>query len=111
MFRFTLPGLLVCVSLSIAQAGDVVKKDQAAIQGAWKIVRVTSKGEELPKTTFAEQVFVFDGEKLRCQVAGLFEQVATFRLGERETPKTIDSDNDLGLFGIYSLEGDTLTIC
>ncbi len=96
--------------------GDVVKKELEKFQGTWKYVSMDVEGKQQPgevvKFTLiikGDQWTVWAGQKIVAQ--------ARIKLDPNRKPRTIDLtstlDADKGrlIRGIYSLEGDRLTMC
>jgi uncharacterized protein (TIGR03067 family) len=96
-------------SPSAAAAGD--RSDREKMQGNWKIVRCEFSGRNQDQALGVEDT-ISDGRWLRPN-----RRTAEYRLKLDSTkdPKSVDLSADrLGdqtLKGIYSLEGDRLTIC
>lgn len=109
-----------------------VTGDLESIQGTWSVVRYEMDGEPLP---IKDDQMVFAGEKCSLiEEKGKHQVEESFKLGPAAKPKTIDltSTSKVTEFqpigqektppkvlkteteiseGIYTLEGDTLTIC
>ena len=97
-----------------AQGGDdaVLKKEKAALEGAWKIVSretLNSKGAP-PGSTVWE--FGKDGKSLTTTKDGKATK-GTFTLNPAGKPKEIDImlSKDKTVEGIYQIEKDTLKLC
>ena len=97
-----------------AQAGDdAQKKDKAAIQGKWKVVRFeTSKGQD-PNVEGATIEFDKDGKNLVFTHMDKAKK-GTFSLNPAGKPKEIDitpTDENRTFEGIYAFEKETLKLC
>jgi uncharacterized protein (TIGR03067 family) len=109
-------GGLAYHGLAGASSDKVEKKprvDKDAIQGAWKVVKVVEDGEDASDTdngkTFRSKALTITAE--RIVLKGVFEM--TYKLDPASKPRSIDLDNGGGktFDGVYTLEGNTLTIC
>ena len=96
-------------------AKDTSKGDQAAIQGAWKVVSVEGEGRT---ETVTETVLIrFDGDQVYHDKDGQKVNPATFKLDEEKKPKQIDLSYTEGenkgkmVRGIYELTDDSLRVC
>jgi uncharacterized protein (TIGR03067 family) len=101
--------------LVLGAQGDeaALKKDKAALQGAWKIASFeTTKGKD---ANFEGAMLEFDkeGKNLTFTFNGQTKK-GTFKLNPAGKPKEIDikpADEDKTFEGIYQVEKDTLKIC
>ena len=109
--------LMIFVVASLLFADDKpkeAKKDQDAIQGAWKVESIERGGQ---KSTPPGVVLVMKGENYVVKENDQESEEGTFKLDSEKKPKTIDfkitKGNDKGKnqVGIYSIEGDTVRIC
>jgi uncharacterized protein (TIGR03067 family) len=92
---------------------DDVKKEMAQFQGTWECVSVEVDGKKTPYKGFT---VVLKGDQWTVCEGGRCAAKVTFELKPTKKPKTIDLvDTDVEkkrvIRGIYSLEGDTLTVC
>jgi uncharacterized protein (TIGR03067 family) len=85
------------------------KTDQDKLQGTWTLVSEESGGKRTGKDKLKKVEWVFEGDKYR--VGGKVPW-GRFKLDPGQNPKTIDLTDPKGRegFGIYKLEGDTLTV-
>jgi RNA polymerase sigma factor (sigma-70 family) len=92
---------------------DKPKEDKDAIQGSWKVVKVQENGKDASDTdngkTFMSAPLSITGTKIVLE--GVFEM--NYQLDPTAKPKAIDLDNggDKSFSCVYSLDGNTLTIC
>jgi uncharacterized protein (TIGR03067 family) len=92
---------------------DGVKKEMAKFQGTWKFISMEVDGTKTPYKGLTvvlkgDQWTVCEGDRCAAKV--------TFELNPTKKPQTIDLvDVDVEkkrlIRGIYSLEGETLTVC
>jgi RNA polymerase sigma factor (sigma-70 family) len=98
------------------QATIAARKDYQELQGVWQAVAVAIEGKPAAEVSFAHQVWVFDGNRIRGSAPFL-----TYTLSAFETPKAISltyrsrkSNTEYGPvvtdLGIYEIKGDNLTI-
>jgi uncharacterized protein (TIGR03067 family) len=109
--------VVLTVPLLMAADNDDVKKELKALQGKWKVVSLEAGGNVLPKEAVPDFTFTVgaDGKSTGKHPKGEYE--ATVTVDPRKKPKTIDNLHESGdqkgkkQYGIYKLEGDTLTVC
>ena len=96
---------------------DASKKDFDKIQGEWSLVTLHIEGKPAPEDRVKASKMTFKGnEASHVGQNGKLEK-GTFKLDASKTPKAIDISPSSGpqkgetLLGIYSIEGETLTIC
>jgi len=115
-------GMVVVLTASIGFADD--KKDDkkpAKLDGKYLITAVEIGGEKFPddlitKGSDAERTIVIKGDQIIASKGGK-DDPATIKLDASKTPAHIDVTSKKGdgkdekMYGIYKLDGDTLTIC
>jgi uncharacterized protein (TIGR03067 family) len=93
---------------------DVAKEEMTKFQGTWRFVSMEVQGEKKPDGEFKKFSSVLKGDQWTVSVGDKIAAQTFFRVDPTKKPKTIDLiDVDKGriIRGIYSLEGDTLTVC
>jgi uncharacterized protein (TIGR03067 family) len=99
----------VCLLFSAPVSGG----DLEDFQGEWEIVAVQSQGQNIQLP--GKPTLKIEGNKSTSTVNGKTMEVATFKLDEAKTPKTIDTasqaENGATKLGIYQIEGDEMAIC
>lgn len=97
---------------------DLAKRDQAAIQGKWKVVAMEAQGNQAPAEVVAVLKYIFKDNKLTITPGEPGFTHDTFKLNPSAKPAAIDitpaepgrAADDMQK-GIYTLEGDRLKIC
>jgi uncharacterized protein (TIGR03067 family) len=120
MTRCVFPAFVVVLFLSSSSAGDKddAKKDQKALQGAWKIVSSESGGMDSTEL-FKDAFVVFEGDTFVLKKGDEVGLKGTFKIDPSKKPRAIDititegGEGDKGkvLHGIYELGKDTLKWC
>jgi uncharacterized protein (TIGR03067 family) len=105
---------ILLLSAALAAGGgraDETDKEQAKLEGTWKIVRVTYDGEVVPKDRIEGATFVFSKDRLKMIAPKGEVEEYTYRLDASKSPKQIDltRKKETGRC-IYKLDKDTLTI-
>jgi uncharacterized protein (TIGR03067 family) len=108
--------LAAAVAASAADGKDDANKtDLRALQGTWKVEKMTRDGEEVPKDNAPKVLFIFVGNKVTIDMEGQpTKETATVVLGAARTPKTIDlvpPGKRPMVYGIYQVHGDTVKLC
>ncbi len=113
-----LPALLVvAVGLLLAAddpKDDAVKKEMAKFQGTWKFVSMEVEGQKKPPDDFNKYTVVLQGDQWTVSEGDKIAAKVTFKLDPTKKPKTIDlidAEKKRLMRGIYTLEGDKLTVC
>jgi uncharacterized protein (TIGR03067 family) len=109
--------LLVISAVSLlATGGNGAKEDLEAMQGKWRVMSLTTNGEEQPAEELKDLRLEIKGNKYLITYRG--ETVSrTFKLQPTKKPKAMDITYDDGPnkgktgHTIYELDGDTLRIC
>ncbi len=105
---------------AISLGGDVVeaiRKDKAALQGAWKVTASISKGEKSTPDEIKDLALLFRGDGIAVREGGQTHDNFSYLLDPTKKIKEIDLILKAGPQkgrvdrGIYLLAGDTLTIC
>jgi uncharacterized protein (TIGR03067 family) len=105
-------GLAVDLPARDDKKPDKPKKDEDAIQGSRKVVKVEKDGKDASDTDegkrFMSNPFTITGDKIALEDLDL-----TYKLDAAAKPKAIDLDNGRGktFDCVYSMDGDTLKIC
>lgn len=121
MTRYVLPILAVVLFLSPSAVADKddAKKDQDALQGAWKVVSSETGGTDRTEEIKDHRI-VFDGGTFALKRGDEVGLKGTFKLVPSKKPKAIDMTITEGgregergkvLHGIYELGKGTLKWC
>jgi uncharacterized protein (TIGR03067 family) len=110
-----LPGVIAVLALVAAEPNDASKKDLSLMQGDWAAESMVRDGYKFPEEDAQAYFRTVKGDS--CSVSR-FNKVSgkgTLKLDATKNPKAIDFVLDGGkappIAGIYSIEGDTLTLC
>jgi uncharacterized protein (TIGR03067 family) len=110
-----LPGVMAVVLLAAAESNEASKLDLERMQGDWAADAMTRDGQKFPDEDAQAYFRTIKGD---TYTVFRFSKVAgqgTMKLDATKSPKTIDFTPAGGkikpIAGIYSLEGDTLTLC
>jgi uncharacterized protein (TIGR03067 family) len=109
--------LILAVGLLLAAddiKDDAVKKEMARFQGTWKFVSMEVEGKMKPDKDFNKYTVVFKGDQWTVSEGDKIAAKVTFKLDPTKKPKTIDLidvEKKRLIRGIYTLEGDKLTVC
>ena len=121
MTRYVLPAFAVVLflSLSLAADKDDAKKDQDAIQGAWKIVSSETGGTNRTEEA-KDHLIAFEGDTFALKKGDEVGLKGKFKLDPTKKPRAIDMTITEGgregekgkvLHGIYELGKGTLKWC
>jgi uncharacterized protein (TIGR03067 family) len=111
---FALSLVLTCAADAQDDKKPDSKSDQKKMQGTWTIEKFLREGKPFPEDRRKQILVIVKGNKMALKV-GDREEAIEFTLDPSKKPPTIDFVGRLGKqevksFGIYSLEGDKLTI-
>jgi len=94
-----------------------VGDDRAALQGTWKVMESTSKGDKVPADELKDLYLIFKDNAINIREGGKTSENFLFLIDPTKNPKEIDLILRVGPQkgrvdrGIYQLDGDTLRIC
>jgi uncharacterized protein (TIGR03067 family) len=114
--------LALCVAVAATAVGarqaladkKETPKDAEKILGTWALVSYEEGGKKAPEELLKNaQVVLTAGGKMTVKNADGKVSELTYKLGPDSKPKEFDCTDDKGrmMFGIYKLDGDTLTVC
>jgi len=92
------------------------EKDEVLIRGSWRVASVRQEAKELPKVALVQMRFIITESSISFGKVGQEQRGFDYTLDPKKTPKAIDTTHSLGpgkpilQLGIYSLEGETLTL-
>ena len=119
MPRYIVTALVAGLLLAAEGKKDDAKKDQEALQGAWKVVASEAGGKDQTEE-FKDHLLVFEGDTFALKKGDEIGVKGTFKLDPSEKPRAIDvtitedgREGDKGkvLHGIYELDKGTLKWC
>jgi uncharacterized protein (TIGR03067 family) len=101
------------ISLSV---GLGVDKGLEALQGTWRVEKLTARGKEVPPEKAKAITFVIERDAVKRLVNGVDRKdPATLKVDASKKPAQIDlvpaKEGDPTMLGIYELDGDTLRWC
>jgi uncharacterized protein (TIGR03067 family) len=97
--------------------GQEKKADIDRIQGSWKMTKIEVEGKPPPPEYVEKGKFVFKNNNVSIYQDDKVQEQATFVLDSAKRPPMIDFTATEGpgkgkiSYGIYRIEGDSLTIC
>jgi len=109
----------VCVVLLLgADSKDDAKKDAEKLQGKWVVKSAERGGKavDLDKEERLPKSLTFKDEKITVVIKAR-ENTGGFKLGRAEKFGTLDltpddaTDKEHSILAVYTLDGDTLTVC
>jgi uncharacterized protein (TIGR03067 family) len=110
--------IALALGAAAAAAGpEEQRKEQAKLEGRWRVTRVEIDGEPLPPEDVRGMGLAFKGDRLVSERGGKKVEEGAYRVNPSATPKTMDVDFAEGPNKgktwpvLYALEGDTLRIC
>jgi uncharacterized protein (TIGR03067 family) len=112
--------LLVVVAVGLLMAADETKdenkNEMERFQGTWTWVSIEDDGVKTPEKDFKDIKMVIKDDKFTVTGGGMSFS-GTFKIDATKKPKTIDvtfsdaPEKGMTVKGIYTLEGDTYTVC
>lgn len=110
MVRFMMALAAGCLLALGVDAGNASKQDQQAIQGKWRFIERTKRGEKEKPDPGVH--LVFKAEEWQLLDKGKVDKTGRFNLDATKKPKTIVvSEGENRRYGIYLLEKDKLKVC
>ena len=120
MTRFILAAMAVGVwlgqSICLAdEKADAIKAELKRFEGTWKFESMVFEGKAVPKSSFKDSRMTCEGDRFTTK--GNESAEGTFAVDPTARPKTIDiaiatkDGGSVKILGLYTLEGDTYTIC
>jgi uncharacterized protein (TIGR03067 family) len=110
-----LPGVLAVFVLAAGESADPSKKDLERMQGDWAAESMMRDGQKFPDEDAQAYFRTVKGDTYTVFRFSKVSGKGTMKLDATKNPKTIDVTPDGGkiqpMAGIYSLEGDILTLC
>src|SRR5215216_1714923 len=114
MFRASVQTLIAALLLvGFSEADD---KAIEPFQGKWKKVYLMVDGKEIPSNRYEHQVITVKGSERLILKGETVVQRATFTVNPNSNPQQIDLTPTEGdykgktYYGLYKIEGDTVTI-
>jgi uncharacterized protein (TIGR03067 family) len=113
------PHALLVVGVGLLLAADepkedAVKKAMLQFQGTWTFVSMEVEGTKKPAEHFNKYTVVLKGDHWTVSEGDKIAAQVTFKLDPTKRPKTVDLvdvEKKRLIRGIYTLEGDKLTVC
>ena len=113
---FVVAGLMLyCLGSVVGQEKKGTDLDR--IQGSWKMTKIEVEGKPPPPGYVEKGRFVFKGNEISVLQDDKTVEAGTFVLDSTRNPPTIDFVATEGAgkgntqYGIYKIDGDSLTIC
>ncbi len=95
---------------------EAVQAELKRFEGTWRFVSMEFEGKAIPEDSFKDSQMTIVGDRFTTKGRGESAE-GTFTVDPTASPKTIDiaivsgSGKKATILGIYTLEGDTYTIC
>jgi uncharacterized protein (TIGR03067 family) len=96
---------------------DLTMRDLDAMQGTWKVIELSEKGEKVAAKDIDPVEVVVLATKMTFNDDGKFREEITLTVDAKQKPKSLDMKYTKGentgkvQVAIYAIEGDTLKIC
>jgi uncharacterized protein (TIGR03067 family) len=111
MLRILVSVLMVGCLILLPLRTDDTKKEQEALQGTWKVTKLTLDGQAPPDGGNATLTFTAD--EVTPEIGGNKRPAAKYKLDPSKSPKQIDittPENEM-VQGIYEIKEDVLKLC
>jgi uncharacterized protein (TIGR03067 family) len=109
-----LPSALAVFVLAAADPADPSKKDLERMQGDWAAESMTRDGQVFPEEDAQAYFRTIKGDSFTVFRFSKAAGKGTMKLDATKNPKTVDlmlEGAAAPVAGIYTLDGDTLTLC
>src|SRR5690348_7868879 len=109
--------LLIFAAVCSLLTAEAPRQDIDKLQGTWKLVKLVADGKPAHADLMEKTRLTFSGKQLLSIDPSGERQESTVKLDAAKNPKEIDFTVNRGpqkgakALGIYSLEGDELTLC
>jgi uncharacterized protein (TIGR03067 family) len=93
---------------------DVVRTEQAKLQGTWQLLSAETDGKQVPQEQVKKVKVVITGDRHTVYVGDqAVAKAVRFAIDPTRTPRAVDDTLEDGrvIRGIYELDGDTLRSC
>jgi uncharacterized protein (TIGR03067 family) len=115
----TAAGYLIVALRLLAADGtpeDAIKKEYTHFEGTWRFVSIEIEGKKVPEDGFKGSRMILKSDQFTVE-EGAVTFRGTFKVDPGKKPKQIDvtfaegPEKGKTALGIYTLEGDTYTVC
>lgn len=116
-YRWGMVPLFVVLMGAGPRCCDDEKKEVRRLQGAWKVVRAESKGEQVPMEDLLQLAIIFVDDAIQVKEGDKINEKFVYALDLKHKPRRIDFTFTDGPKkgrtdrAIYKLDGDDLQIC